>query len=47
LITKYNILKKNLKGKNGIHDNAMRIAVRDTKDNDHLLSALKEILEDI
>lgn len=45
LINDYEIYIKDLKGKAGIDDNFIRIAVRDTEDNKYCINALKEIFE--
>lgn len=45
LLNDYEIYIKDLKGKAGIDDNFIRIAVRDTKDNKYCINALKEIFE--
>lgn len=43
LLDEYEIFIKNLKGKKGINDNYIRIAVRDLEDNKACVKALKEI----
>lgn len=43
LLNDYEIFIKDLKGKAGIEDNFIRIAVRDIKDNEYCINALKEI----
>ena len=45
LLNNYEIYIKDLKGKAGIDDNFIRIAVRDTEDNKYCINALKEIFE--
>ena len=45
LLNKYNILIKDLKGKKGINDNYIRLAIRDEKDNNYCLRAIKEIFK--
>lgn len=45
LLNNYEIYIKDLKGKAGIDDNFIRIAVRDTEDNKYCIKALKEIFE--
>lgn len=45
LLNDYNILIKDLKGKKGINGNYIRIAVRDEKDNNRCLQALKLIFK--
>lgn len=45
LLNDYEIYIKDLKGKAGIDDNFIRIAVRDTEDNKYCINALKEIFE--
>ena len=45
LLNDYEIYIKDLKGKAGIDDNFIRIAVRDTEDNKYCVNALKEIFE--
>ena len=45
LINDYEIYIKDLKGKAGIDDNFIRIAVRDREDNKYCINALKEIFE--
>ena len=46
LLNKYEILIKNLKGKKGINDNYIRLAIRDEEDNNYCLRAIKEIFEE-
>lgn len=46
LLNKYNILIKDLKGKKGINDNYIRLAIRDEKDNNYCLRAIKEIFKE-
>lgn len=45
LLNDYEIYIKDLKGKAGIDDNFIRIAVRDIEDNKYCINALKEIFE--
>ena len=45
LLNKYDILIKDLKGKKGINDNYIRLAIRDEKDNNYCLRAIKEIFK--
>ena len=45
LLNNYEIYIKDLKGKAGIDDNFIRIAVRDIEDNEYCVNALKEIFE--
>lgn len=45
LLNDYEIYIKDLKGKAGIDDNFIRIAIRDTEDNKYCINALKEIFE--
>ncbi len=45
LLNDYEIYIKDLKGKAGIDNNFIRIAVRDTEDNKYCINALKEIFE--
>lgn len=45
LLNKYDILIKDLKGKKGINDNYIRLAIRDEKDNNYFLRAIKEIFK--
>ncbi len=44
LLAKYNIFIKDLKGKRGIDGDYIRLAVRNTEDNNRLISALGDIL---
>ena len=46
LLNKYEILIKDLKGKKGINDNYIRLAIRDEEDNNYCLRAIKEIFEE-
>lgn len=46
LLNKYDILIKDLKGKKGINDNYIRLAIRDEKDNNYCLRAMKEIFKE-
>ena len=45
LLNDYEIYIKDLKGKAGIDDNFIRIAIRDTEDNKYCINALKEVFE--
>lgn len=45
LLNKYDVLIKDLKGKKGINDNYIRLAIRDEKDNNYCLRAIKEIFK--
>lgn len=46
LLNKYDILIKDLKGKKGINNNYIRLAIRDEKDNNYCLRAMKEIFKE-
>lgn len=46
LLDKYEILIKDLKNKNGIDDNYIRIAVKTTVENNYFINAIKEIFMD-
>lgn len=46
LLNKYEILIKDLKGKKGINDNYIRLAIRDDEDNNYCLRAIKEIFKE-